>query len=580
MEGEQVPTPQKPRWPWVAGMAGVLVVFTGLGWAFSEPLLTFYHERRADMYNRAAVRFMSDGDLASAQLQVQNSIRHSPKRPETWSLAATLLKGKNDPDYVVYLAQSYSLDPTKEDVAVSLLEGCAQKRRFDLANGFAPDILKRFPNSAKVWHLHGVLQLGQKRTQDGYAALLKARDLDPANERIKLALGTLELASTDPAAQARGRATLEDLRKANPEFFASATQSLAEATSLVDAPRAIGYWDELIAVAPDNWTYRLRRADLIHRARPESEPIELEALWQRARGTGQRLEVLARVADWRGAADARRFMERLPRDERMNGDVRLFEISLLSRESRWQEIVAIANEDTKRKGNTTSQVLNFWLWQARAQRTLGNESVSRLAIRNALQTSTPEPRLALQAGDLMLNWSVPDDAALFYEIASQGPRDIKLEAWSKLAILYQNQRRTSHVLQAYEELAKLIPPGTPQSRGVRNNIAALLLILGRDYPRALKLSEELYAADPANPLIADTYARALALNADTRKALEIYATLPAASLQQPAIRLHYADTLRLAGRNRDARNEVASLDPTTFLPEEQQLLALIRNLEG
>jgi tetratricopeptide (TPR) repeat protein len=562
------PPPEPQRWKWVAGFFGAAVLAALVAWMFRAPLLTRYHHFRADVYNRGAEQFLAAGNLELARVQIANSIRHDAMRAETWRIAARLQQARKEPDYVVYLARAYELEPEKSDVAIALLEACARLPRFDVADLFVPRILERHTNLAEVWHLAGVIQLSQRRLNEGYDCLRRAQALAPQDDRIRLALATIELAAPQPDVAARGRAALEELRNRNPEYFAAATQSLVEAARINDPQRALTLLEELIGSDPGNWTWRVRRLDLVRAVRPESIAREVETLWNNTRTVPQRLDLLARIADWAGPTAARAYLDRLPRSERLHADVRLIEIALLWRDDRWSDIVAIAGEDTRRPGTTPAQRVNFWLWLSRAQGKLGDNSLSQLGLRNALQEAGRDAELAMNSGDLLLRWGDVPGATRFYELAVEGTRELRVPAYTKLITAYQSQRNTAGLLRCFEELNRLVP----NNPAIRNNIAALLLVQQRDLPRAVEMAEANYRKVPDNPLIADTYARALALSGNLPRALEIYERLPATGTNFPAVLLHRADTLRRAGRTNEARQLATGLTRGSFLPEEQELL--------
>lgn len=557
------------KWFWplmiVLFCAGGASFFLALGWLKPQ-----YHKIRADMYNESARKFLAQGDKDSARIQLQNSLRHDADRADTWSMWGDVLRQQGDKQYLFFLAKAYELNPNDEKAAIAALRACVENRRADVANLLLQKILKTFGNNPEIWHLTGVLFLSQQRYPEGYQALNKARELAPNDERIQVSIATLELVSSDPAISKRGREKLEEL-KGKPEFFAAATQSLAEATSVQDPAAAIKLWEEVIAKAPDNWPARLRRLDLRRKIDQNCAEVEIEILWKLAKDAQQRRDLIVRTGSWLGPEAAVRRLEFMEPAERDQPETRLIELAVFASQNRWEEAAELARTETKKIG-TPEQLLNFWLWLCRAQFQLNDASSARVTIRSAVQLVGNNHQLAFRAGDTLERWNMPEQALEFYAIAETSPTRVKLLALTRSLRIHERQRDTDRMLECYDKMLTVLPGNLV----IKNNTAALLLLGNRDLERAMGLAKEVYEQKPDETNVADTYARALALNGRVQEAMAIYAKMPADALKQSAIRLHYADALRMAGRTAEAKQQVADLDPQSLLPKEQDVLKRIK----
>lgn len=560
---------QLRKWFWPLIIAifclGGVGFYLAVGWLKPQ-----YHKIRADMYNESARKFLDAGDKESARIQLQNSLRHDPERAETWSMWGDVLRQQGDKQYLFFLAKAYELNPGDERAAVAALRACVENRRADVANLLLQKILKSFPNNPEIWHLTGVLFLSQQRYPEGYQALSKARELAPNDERIQVSIATLELVSSDPAISKRGREKLEELR-GKPEFFTAATQSLAEATSVQDPAAAIKLWDEVIAKAPDNWPARLRRLDLRRKIDPNATEVEIETLWRLAKEAQQRRDLIVRTGSWLGPEAAVRRLELMDPAEREQPETRLIELAVFASQNRWEEAVELARAETRKIG-APEQLLNFWLWLCRAQFQINDAASARVTMRSAAQLVGNNHQLAFRAGDTLERWNMPEQALEFYAITETSPTRLKLLALTRALRIHERQRDTDRMLECYDKMLAVLPGNLV----IKNNTAALLLLNNRDLERALGLAKEVYEQKPDEANVADTYARALALNGRIPEALDIYAKMPADALKQSAIRLHYADALRLAGRGAEAKQQIADLDPQSLLPKEQDIFKLIR----
>lgn len=554
-------------WPLVIVVLCGIALFAVLALQWLKPQ---YHKIRADMYNASAEKFLRQGDNESARIQLQNSLRHDPERAETWAMWGDILKRQGDKQYLFFLAKAYELNPGDEKAAINALRACVENRRADVANLLLQKILKSFNNNAEIWHLTGVLFLSQQRYPEGYQALNKARELAPDDLRIQVSIATLELVSSDPAVSKTGREKLESLRS-KPEFFAAATQSLAEATSVQDPAGAIKLWDEVIARSPENWPARLRRLDLKRKVDANTAQAEIDAMWKLARDAQQRRDLIVRTGSWLGPEAAVRRLDSLDAVEREQPETRLIELAVFASQNRWEEAAELARAETRKVGSPDQQ-LNFWLWLCRSQFQLKDGPAARITIRSAAQLVGNDHQLAFRAGDTLERWNMAEQALEFYSIAETSPTRLKLLALTRTLRIHERQRDTDKMLECYDKMLTVLPGNLV----IKNNTAALLLLGNKDLGRAMALSKEVYDQKPDEPNVADTYARALALNGRTQEALNVYAKMSAEGLKQSAIRLHYADALRMAGRTDEAKQQVAELDPQALLPREQDVLKVIK----
>ncbi len=560
---------QLRKWFWP--LVILILCGVGLGAVLAlQWLKPEYHKLRANMYNESAKKFLASGDSDSARIQLQNSLRHDPERAETWGMWGDVLKKQGDKQYLFFLAKAYELNPADEQAAINALRACVENRRADIANLLLQKILKSFNSNAEIWHLTGVLFLSQQRYPEGYQALNKARELAPDDLRIQVSIATLELVSSDPAISKRGREKLEALRS-KPEFFAAATQSLAEATSVQDPAGAIKLWDEVITRSPDNWPARLRRLDLKRKLDANTSQAELDALWKIAKDAQQRRDLIVRTGSWLGPEAAVRRLDTLDAVEREQPETRLIELAVFASQNRWEEAAEMARAETRKIGSPEQQ-LNFWLWLCRAQFQVKDGAAARITIRSAVQLVGNNHQLAFRAGDTLERWNMPEQALEFYSIAEASPTRLKLLALTRNLRIHERQRDTDRMLECYDKMLTVLPGNLV----IKNNTAALLLLGNKDLMRALALAKEVYDQKPDEANVADTYARALTLNNRPQEALNVYAKMPADGLKQSAIRLHYADALRAAGRTAEAKQQVAELDPQALLPREQDVLKNIK----
>ena len=113
----------------------------------------------------------------------------------------------------------------------------------------------------------------------------------------------------------------------------------------------------------------------------------------------------------------------------------------------------------------------------------------------------------------------------------------------------------------------------PDSPLLKNNVANLGLLLGRNKERSVELAREVYEVAKTNALIASTYAFALYKQGNTPEALKLMQTFPETELQRPEVALYYAVLLASAGERAKAGQYFSAAEKGHPLPQEKALIA-------
>jgi len=172
--------------------------------------------------------------------------------------------------------------------------------------------------------------------------------------------------------------------------------------------------------------------------------------------------------------------------------------------------------------------------------------------------------------DLTRRWRMEDNASddLLWRIAQNYPREHW--AWQNLEHRYFAAGNTAKLKQLYARLLAAFP----QDASLKNNLAATLLLLKNNLPRAGQLAKEAYAQRPEDPAVVSTYAYSLHLQGRTRDGVAALEKLKAESLKQPAVALYYGVLLSALHETNQAAPFLAIAKANgQFLPEEKTLLA-------
>ncbi len=529
-----------------------------------------YHRLRATLFLASGEAFAAKRDFASARIQFVNAYRHDPSRHDLYEKLAAVLRAEGSPDHAVCLARAYALAPERFDLALAALQGAVETRQSQVAAAIIHEALPRFQDRPEFVYWAGAALLQNGRFQEGREFLRRAADLAPGDNRFQIAVGTLELASSDAQTSLLGKARLETLL-AQPGFphRAAATRPLAQRALAHNPAESARLWSQVVATPNASWPDRLEHFDALRRADPNRARALLDDLWRLASAPPENADIIQRTDALAGRAEARARLNSLPEPDAAHPRAVFLACAFLESERDWKTLLATVADAIANGADanwTAQDRIQALLWKALAHIRLDDPDAAASSLRAAL-TALPGHLDTLRAAQWLQARELSLGAAHFFEAAALPNSPCRFDALRGLAAVRQRLHDTEGELSAGERLLQL----APFNPVYQNNVASLLLDLDRDIPRALRLAAEAAAAAPRLPEVLDTHARALARSRKPREGLAIYESMPPAARGHPVIRLHEAETLVLAGRPSDAR---AILEPINriALPEPARRL--------
>jgi hypothetical protein len=144
------------------------------------------------------------------------------------------------------------------------------------------------------------------------------------------------------------------------------------------------------------------------------------------------------------------------------------------------------------------------------------------------------------------------------------------EEWPLQNLLrdYAAKNDTAGIYRVYQTLLER----HPESACVKNNVAALGLLLKRDLPRSQTLAREVFDAARTNAVQVSTYAFALHVQGKNAEGLKLMRAFPESDLRRPEVALYYGVLLAAAGERREAEPYFAAAENGKPLPEERRLM--------
>jgi hypothetical protein len=207
-------------------------------------------------------------------------------------------------------------------------------------------------------------------------------------------------------------------------------------------------------------------------------------------------------------------------------------------------------------------------------RSLREQGQKEMAGRNwrlSLSAASARPEFLLVLLQLARAWAWDEETKeLLWAIVGKLPsEEWPLENLRRIYTIKQDSEGLYRVFQALLERH-------PHSAELKNNVATLGLLLGRDRARSAELAREVYEVGKTNPILVSTYAFSLYNDGKAAEGLALMQTLPEAELEHPEVALYYGLLLASAGDVGKAEAYFAAAEKGHPLPQERALLAKAR----
>jgi len=172
--------------------------------------------------------------------------------------------------------------------------------------------------------------------------------------------------------------------------------------------------------------------------------------------------------------------------------------------------------------------------------------------------------------DLSRRWQMNESAIddLLWRIVQKYPR----ERWAQqdLERRYFVAGNTARLKQLFARELSFFPDDI----SLKNNLAATMLLLSDNLPRAFQLANDAYVRGPEDPVIVSTYAYSLHLQGRTQDGVAALEKLKPAALAEPSVALYYGVLLSALHETNQAAPFLAiAKTKGQLLPEEMRLLA-------
>jgi hypothetical protein len=544
---------------------GVPIVVLGVGLGF------WGYQRWASTNSvRIARQWLDAGRLERAGIAIQDALATEPGLPASWRLASELAWRKgNKASSVEYAKKAaivghYQAEDVLAWAEASILAGDtaqAQEAEGYLDHGFARE-------SARALRLAGEIARRALRfadARDSFQAALeedtKAGVRSLAVDEVPLGIVCLQTESTDD--RSRGQALLVKWAS-DPDWGVDALRALlADAVAHQERKEATR-WAEDLRKHP---RCTLGDIPVCLRALSGSDPERYHAMLAQLEDKGrssptEAAQLLGWLVEIGQGAEAVRWGESLD--------------PILSRKPPVTPGIAEALRATHRWADLQAWVdradwgpdLGFlgWAYGFVAYSQLGDGPKAAALWQRLATDGQSSAAHALFAGDALYAWGYTKEAATLLWAAADRP-DLAYQALGSLVRLYQLQRDASGQCRAFGRLNTL----RPADRDIANNYAYFAALTGEGGQlRIMHIAQDNFEHEPANIAYRTTYAFVLVWTGQASQALTILGPVSGDWRKSSAVAFAYGAALAGLGRQSEAKEVFASLDPRELDPREAE----------
>ncbi len=541
----------------------VLLIALGAVLYFGRPAYHRYKENRAV---KQAEEFVKNGDLRSANLSLRVALALNSSNLTANLMMANLMDQAQSPAAIAYRKRVWELQPTLTNRL--FFAACAlryEKPPFPITAEVLNEMRGVGETNTQYHLVASQLALKLNQLTNAESHLQSAAKLDPTNLLHQLNLATVRLQSADINTASEARKNLAGLISDATLGLPALRSLTADSITRHDGPSAAEYGRKLGAHAQATLDDRLLELSALDEAKATDFPNALARVQNECKTNSITLALAVSWMNGHGLArPALDWLASVPDGIKETLPAPLAEADCYMTLKDW------AGLQSRLVGHRWDEqdFLRFAML-ARALREQNQSEMSNRNWRLALSAAKARPEQLLVLLQLVQLWSWDDDD-LLWALVERAPR----EEWplKRLMQKYAAKGDSEGIYRVYLALLER----NPESAEIKNNVAALGLLLGHNRARSIELAREIYEVAKTNVIIASTYAFALHTQGKTGEALKLMQTFPEAELQRPEVALYYGVLLAAAGEKGKAETYFAAAEKGKPLPQEKALMVEAR----
>lgn len=544
-------------------LAGLIILTAA--WHWGLPVYQHAKERR---HLAAAQASFDRGDYRNALMSARLVLMLDSNSVPACRLMAGLAEVSHSPTTLDWRQRLVELDPTVENkLALAAAALQFQNPPFPLTTQLLDQLAPVATNVVAYHSVATMLALRLNHPADAEMHLAAAAKLDPTNQSFPLNIAVLQLNATNPAVVNAARGTLEKFRQ-DPNLGPAALRSLvSERLMREDFSSARDYSTQLLATPAANLGDRLQYLSILKRLNSAALGAQLKSVQA---DVATNAVSAAQTAAWMEANgfmnEAATWLTALPADLQSQPVVQLALVDYYIGTTNWSGLCQLTAKGDWGEMDFLRPAFSSHAWEE-----LGESLVADSQWNSAVNQAGDRLGALNTLLDLAGRWGKNNtQEELLRRIAQRYPE--ATWALQSLERLYLTAGNTPKLYQLYAgQLAR-----SPQSVALKNNLAATALLLKTNLTEAAQWAAEIYAQQPAEPVIVSTYAFALHVQGRDAEGLAAFQKLPPAQLEQPSVAFYYGLLLAATGDSRAGHFLAIAEKDGQLLPEEKALLATVR----
>jgi|GEM_PF-351801 len=552
---------RKSYLPWIAAVVLILAIGSTLPYVWTR-----YRARSERLRLVQAQQALGRGDLKGALFDARAILQRSPWNYLAQEVVDRATEALKAPDTMSWLRAARAIETGDDDQLLGIAEAFIEARDYVTADRALEKVSAERQNAAIYHDLRAQIAAARNDFVGARRRWEEAARLAPQDERYRIQVVALRLNPANPAERTEALAELDRLKQTPGGALPARRALIADARRLGDLARTRELAAELSAIDGAQFADRLVLLDVLHLLRPKRE-VEFQATLTelKSRASANPLDV-ATLAGWlveNGLAfHVREWAVDLPAVYFSQPPAAPMLAQASMQTAEWkglEELVAGAHW-----GELEFLRLAFFSLALERQ---DSRNASDTVWEDALKAAEVAPGRLERLARACENWGWRDRVQeVLWKLAPSDwcPRWAMEYLWATA----QWRRDTARMSQ----VAKLQLRMDPRDLTLRNNHAALALLLGEADEATRREAQAVHEESPASTPIAATYALSLFLQKRVHEAVAVLESYPAGDLRQPAVALYFGAFLAAAGQTERAAEYLRLAESARKLPEEAALV--------
>lgn len=510
---------------------------------------------------------IAKGDYENGLLWLRQALAADSRRVDAIRMMGDFAELVRSPSAVGWRSRLVEVDPVPVTNRFMLARIAIAQREFVVAFKALDSVGAAEKKSSEYHKLFGALALATRSFQAAEAHFEQAVELEPDNPVPSVQLGVLLIQRNEPAQTTRGLRILEALRT-NSIVRLDALRHLAfDAFRRTNYSRALRFGEEAVAEPNAAQSDRIMHLNLLVGAQSPQLNRTLTAYQKSAlTNSHQAFEIGRWMLGSLGPAKAFSWLQSVPAGIATNLPVTLVVADCLLGMTNWAGLQRLVQGQ---RWGELEYMRSMYLTRALIEQGLTTASKTEWSksIRDAIGHLD---RLEALQG-MAANWGwVQESEDTLWLIVNRYPAQKR--AFVALSERLLAAGKTRSLLTLYALRIKL----DPNDLSVKNNLAAVALLLGAEEHHPHQLARAVYESQTNNPTFAATYAFSLHLQMKTSESLKVMGQLAPEQLEKPNIAGYYGLFLASTGDKAKARKYLDMAGEMRQLPEEIQLFQRAR----